>query len=99
MKKLLTLTMIAAGLCSVTAQANTEINLGVLGGENSTAQIGNNQCAKEFIEERTGATVNIRNASDYSAVIQGLLGDQVDLVLNMSPKAYASVYLKNKKQS
>ncbi|GLT14578.1 phosphonate ABC transporter substrate-binding protein [Vibrio algivorus] len=96
MKKLLTLTMIAAGLCSVTAQANTEINLGVLGGENSTAQIGNNQCAKAFIEERTGATVNIRNASDYSAVIQGLLGDQVDLVLNMSPKAYASVYLKDK---
>lgn len=96
MKKVLSLVAITAGLFTAAVQAAPEINLGVLGGENSTAQIGNNQCVKSFLEEQTGATVNIRNASDYSAVIQGLLGDQVDLVLNMSPKSYASVYLKDK---
>lgn len=95
MKKVLPLVAIIAGIFTTSVQAAPEINLGVLGGENSTAQIGNNQCVKTFLEDETGATVNIRNASDYSAVIQGLLGDQVDLVLNMSPKSFASVYLKD----
>ncbi|WP_027695938.1 phosphonate ABC transporter substrate-binding protein [Vibrio litoralis] len=95
MKKVLPLVAIIAGIFATSVQAAPEINLGVLGGENSTAQIGNNQCVKTFLEDETGATVNIRNASDYSAVIQGLLGDQVDLVLNMSPKSFASVYLKD----
>ncbi|OEF25620.1 phosphonate ABC transporter substrate-binding protein [Vibrio rumoiensis] len=95
MKKVLPLVAVMAGLFAASVQAAPEINLGVLGGENSTAQIGNNQCVKTFLESETGTTVNIRNASDYSAVIQGLLGDQVDLVLNMSPKSYASVYLKD----
>lgn len=95
MKKVLPLVAIIAGIFATSVRAAPEINLGVLGGENSTAQIGNNQCVKTFLEDETGATVNIRNASDYSAVIQGLLGDQVDLVLNMSPKSFASVYLKD----
>lgn len=95
MKKVLPLVAIIAGIFATSVQAAPEINLGVLGGENSTAQIGNNQCVKTFLEDETGAAVNIRNASDYSAVIQGLLGDQVDLVLNMSPKSFASVYLKD----
>ncbi|MFH0256711.1 phosphonate ABC transporter substrate-binding protein [Vibrio rumoiensis] len=96
MKKVLPLVALISGIFAASVQAAPEINLGVLGGENSTAQVGNNQCVKSFLEEETGATVNIRNASDYSAVIQGLLGDQVDLVLNMSPKSFASVYLKDK---
>ena len=94
MKKVLPLVAIITGFLATSVQAAPEINLGVLGGENSTAQIGNNQCVKSYLEEKTGATVNIRNASDYSAVIQGLLGDQVDLVLNMSPEVLCFCVLK-----
>ncbi|SQC59918.1 phosphonate ABC transporter substrate-binding protein [Klebsiella pneumoniae] len=39
----------------------------------------------------------LRNSSDYSGVIQGLLGGKVDVVLSMSPSSYASVYLNNPK--
>lgn len=73
----------------------TILNLGILGGQNSVQQIGDNQCVKVFLDKELKVDTRLRNASDYTAIIQGLLGGKVDVVLNMSPAAFASVYLRN----
>ncbi|MEN4767220.1 phosphonate ABC transporter substrate-binding protein [Duffyella gerundensis] len=77
------------------ADAPKTLNLGILGGQNATQQIGDNQCVKTFLDKELGVDTKLRNSSDYSGVIQGLLGGKVDVVLSMSPASYASVYLKD----
>ncbi|MGF1749988.1 phosphonate ABC transporter substrate-binding protein [Vibrio cionasavignyae] len=85
---------IAAALSfSAQAAAPSEINLGILGGQNAADQIGDNQCVATFFHKELGVKTNIRNSTDYNAVIQGLLGKKIDLVINMSPKSYAEIYL------
>ncbi|EJL83803.1 phosphonate ABC transporter substrate-binding protein [Pantoea sp. BIGb0393] len=79
------------------AEAPKELNLGILGGQNATQQIGDNQCVKDFFDKELQVDTKLRNSSDYSGVIQGLLGNKIDLVLSMSPASYASVYLQNPK--
>jgi len=77
------------------ADAPKTLNLGILGGQNATQQIGDNQCVKTFLDKELDVDTKLRNSSDYSGVIQGLLGGKVDVVLSMSPASYASVYLKD----
>jgi len=79
------------------AEAPKQLNLGILGGQNATQQIGDNQCVKDFFDKELQVDTKLRNSSDYSGVIQGLLGNKIDLVLSMSPASYASVYLQNPK--
>jgi len=79
------------------ADAPKELNLGILGGQNATQQIGDNQCVKDFFDKELNVDTKMRNSSDYSGVIQGLLGNKIDMVLSMSPASYASVYLKDEK--
>jgi phosphonate transport system substrate-binding protein len=79
------------------AEQPKELNLGILGGQNATQQIGDNQCVKDFLDKELGVDTKLRNSSDYSGVIQGLLGGKVDVVLSMSPASYASVYINNPK--
>ncbi|MGF1695522.1 phosphonate ABC transporter substrate-binding protein [Vibrio lamellibrachiae] len=95
MNKLLSVGIAVASALTfnVNAAAPTEINLGILGGQNAADQIGDNQCVAEFIKAELDVKTNIRNSTDYNAVIQGLLGDKIDLVINMSPKSYAEIYL------
>ncbi|QKJ87661.1 Phosphonate ABC transporter phosphate-binding periplasmic component [Paramixta manurensis] len=101
MKKNRSLTMILSGIWlafnASAAEAPRELNLGILGGQNATQQIGDNQCVKQFFDKELGVDTQLRNSSDYSGVIQGLLGGKVDVVLSMSPSSYASVYLKDPK--
>ncbi|MFL4555026.1 phosphonate ABC transporter substrate-binding protein [Yersinia kristensenii] len=100
MKKVLCLTSLVASIMvfNVTAaDAPKEINLGILGGQNATQQIGDNVCVKEFLDKELNVKTNLHNASDYSGVIQGLLGGKIDLVLSMSPSSFASVYIKDPK--
>lgn len=85
--------MMAVG--ATAADAPKTLNLGILGGQNATQQIGDNQCVKTFLDKELGVDTKLRNSSDYSGVIQGLLGGKVDVVLSMSPASYASVYLKD----
>ncbi len=54
-------------------------------------------CVKEFLDKELNVKTNLHNASDYSGVIQGLLGGKIDLVLSMSPSSFASVYIKDPK--
>ncbi|KGT93025.1 phosphonate ABC transporter substrate-binding protein [Erwinia typographi] len=95
MKKLFLSALLVSVMASGVAQAATpkELNLGILGGQNATQQIGDNQCVKTFFDKELGTDTKLRNSSDYSGVIQGLLGGKVDMVLSMSPSSYASVYL------
>ncbi len=96
MKKVLSLTTLMAGAMMVfnaaAADAPKELNLGILGGQNATQQIGDNQCVKQFLDKELNVDTKLRNSSDYSGVIQGLLGGKIDLVLSMSPSSFASVY-------
>ncbi|MDQ1214410.1 phosphonate ABC transporter substrate-binding protein [Pantoea anthophila] len=79
------------------ADAPEQLNLGIMGGQNATQQIGDNQCVKTFFDKELGVDTRLRNASDYSGVIQGLLGGKIDMVLSMSPASFASVYLQDPK--
>jgi len=79
------------------ADAPKQLNLGILGGQNATQQIGDNQCVKTFFDKELGVDTQMRNAADYSGVIQGLLGGKIDMVLSMSPASFASVYLQDPK--
>lgn len=99
MNKLFLSAVVASVMISGVAQAATpkELNLGILGGQNATQQIGDNQCVKDFFDKELGVDTKLRNSSDYSGVIQGLLGGKVDMVLSMSPSSFASVYLKDPK--
>lgn len=78
------------------AQTPKTLNLGILGGQNATQQIGDNQCVKDYFDKTLHVDTKLRNSSDYSGVIQGLVGEKIDMVLSMSPSSYASVYLRNK---
>ena len=83
---------------SATASAAVrELNLGILGGQNATEQIGDNQCVKAFLDKKLNVDTKLRNSSDYSGIIQGLIGGKIDAVINMSPSGYASVYINNPK--
>ncbi len=98
MKKILCLTSLVAGMMIFNAAAEDapkEINLGILGGQNATQQIGDNMCVKEFLDKELNVKTNLHNASDYSGVIQGILGGKIDLVLSMSPSSFASIYIKD----
>ncbi|ATZ93979.1 phosphonate ABC transporter substrate-binding protein [Dickeya fangzhongdai] len=99
MKKTFTLTTLLAGAvvsASVfAAETPKTLNLGILGGQNATQQIGDNQCVKQFLDKELNVDTQLRNSSDYAGVIQGLLGKKIDLVLSMSPSSYASVYIKD----
>ncbi|MEN3262321.1 phosphonate ABC transporter substrate-binding protein [Sodalis endosymbiont of Spalangia cameroni] len=98
MKTLVTFAALMGGILMFTAaRAETpkQLNLGILGGQNATQQIGDNQCVKTFFDKELGTDTQLRNSSDYSGVIQGLLGGKVDMVLSMSPSSFASVYLKD----
>ena len=101
MKKVLSLTTLMAGAMMVfnatAADAPKVLNLGILGGQNATQQIGDNQCVKQFLDKELSVNTKLRNSSDYSGVIQGLLGGKIDLVLSMSPSSFASVYIKDPK--
>ncbi|MFM2483756.1 phosphonate ABC transporter substrate-binding protein [Celerinatantimonas yamalensis] len=74
-----------------------ELNLGILGGQNATQQIGDNQCVKTYFDKTLHVDTKLRNSSDYSGVIQGLIGGKIDMVLSMSPSAFASVQINNPK--
>lgn len=95
MKKYLLAAVISSVMAAnaFAADAPKELNLGILGGQNATQQIGDNQCVKDFFDKELNVDTKLRNSSDYSGVIQGLLGGKVDMVLSMSPSSYASVYL------
>ncbi|VEA72524.1 phosphonate ABC transporter, periplasmic phosphonate binding protein [Serratia rubidaea] len=75
MKKIAILSALVSGVLmagsAAAADAPKELNMGILGGQNATQQIGDNQCVKQFFDKELGVDTKLRNSSDYSGVIQG----------------------------
>lgn len=77
MKKYMTgavrLSAVVAGMMmawQAAAAQPKELNLGILGGQNATQQIGDNQCVKTFLDKELNVDTKLRNSSDYSGVIR-----------------------------
>jgi phosphonate transport system substrate-binding protein len=93
-----TKTLIAAALASTAlalplhAQAITEFNVGILGGENAQDRLANQECFRVKLEETLGVPVKLFTPADYDGVIQGLLGGSLDYAW-LGPSAYAKIYL------
>ena len=96
MKKIIKISTILAGIIissnAVASNTPKTLNIGILGGESATQQIGDNMCVKNFLDKELNVDTKLRNSSDYAGVIQGQLGGTIDLVLNGSASAFASVY-------
>mgnify|MGYP004708132799 FL=1 len=69
MKKYLLAAVISSVMAAnaFAADAPKELNLGILGGQNATQQIGDNQCVKDFFDKELSVDTKLRNSSDYSA--------------------------------
>ncbi len=95
MKKLLTATAITA-ICVTSAFAEshaiTEVNFGILGGENAQDRMASNECFRAKMEEALGVPVKLFTPADYDGVIQGLLGGTLDYAW-LGASAYAKIYL------
>lgn len=66
--------------------------IGLLGGENESDRLRNNECMRVQMEERLGVPVEMFPAPDYAGVIQGLLAGQLDYA-GLGASAYAAIYL------
>jgi len=93
MKKLLAAIVATTALTSpVMAQEISEFRIGVLGGENAQDRMASNECYRAKAEELLGVPVKLFTPSDYDGVIQGLLGDTLDMAW-LGASAYAKTYL------
>ncbi len=83
-----------AGVTAPTfAQEMDVIRIGILGGENETDRLANNQCLIDLLPEALGVKeVKLFPAADYDGVIQGLLGGTLDIA-GLGASGFAKVYL------
>jgi phosphonate transport system substrate-binding protein len=97
MKKLLAVLAASTALAgAANAQAITEFNIGVLGGENAQDRITGNECYRAAIEAALGVPVKLFTPADYDGVIQGLLGGTLDMAW-LGASAYAKIALTDPK--
>ncbi|MFN4100981.1 MAG: phosphonate ABC transporter substrate-binding protein [Pararhodobacter sp.] len=68
--------------------------IGLLGGENESDRLRNNDCMRVALEERLGIPVEMFPAPDYAGVMQGLLAGQLDYA-GLGASAYAGIYLQD----
>jgi len=95
MKKTIALALATTALVG-TAQAEgiEEFRIGILGGENAQDRLNSYSCLQEYAEEALGVPVKLFAPADYNGVIQGLLGDTIDLAW-LGASAYAATYLQD----
>lgn len=70
------------------------LRIGLLGGENESDRLRNNECMRNQLSERLGIPVELFPAPDYAGVIQGLVARQLDFA-GLGASAYAAVYLQD----
>jgi phosphonate transport system substrate-binding protein len=68
--------------------------VGLLGGENESDRLRNNECLRVALEARLGIPVEMFPAPDYAGVIQGLLAGQLDSAA-LGASAYAAIHLQD----
>lgn len=71
-----------------------EFRIGILGGENASDRLRNNECIREKAEDVLGVKTKLYAPADYNGVIEGLLGGNLDLAW-LGASGYAKVYLSN----
>ncbi|MBU1306302.1 MAG: phosphonate ABC transporter substrate-binding protein [Alphaproteobacteria bacterium] len=83
-----------AGVVTPTfAQEMDVIRIGLLGGENESDRLANNQCLIDLMPAALGVKeVKLFPAADYDGVIQGLLGGTLD-VAGLGASGYAKIFL------
>ena len=69
-----------------------EFRIGILGGENAQDRMASNECYRAKAEELLGVPVKLFTPADYDGVIQGLLGDTIDMAW-LGASAYAKTWL------
>ncbi|MCG6114957.1 MAG: phosphonate ABC transporter substrate-binding protein [Mesorhizobium sp.] len=103
LKKLFATTAAAAITLSSFAATAQEANwrddlpvfrIGLLGGENESDRLRNNECWRETLEEALGIPVEMYPAPDYAGVIQGLVAGQLEYGA-LGASAYAAIYLQD----
>jgi phosphonate transport system substrate-binding protein len=90
---------IAVSAFAATAQADWRDDLpvfriGLLGGENESDRLRNNECWRETLEEALGVPVEMYPAPDYAGVMQGLVAGQLEYAA-LGASAYAGIYLQD----
>lgn len=76
------------------AQEISELRIGILGGENANDRLKAYSCLEEKVEDLLGVEASVFAPADYSGVIEGLLGGNLDLAW-LGASAYAAVYVSN----
>ncbi|MEC9267936.1 MAG: phosphonate ABC transporter substrate-binding protein [Pseudomonadota bacterium] len=76
------------------AQDISELRIGILGGENANDRLKAYSCLEEKVEDLLGVEASVFAPADYSGVIEGLLGGNLDLAW-LGASGYAAVYLSN----
>ncbi|MBO6862570.1 MAG: phosphonate ABC transporter substrate-binding protein [Alphaproteobacteria bacterium] len=76
------------------AQEISELRIGILGGENANDRLKAYSCLEEKVEDLLGVEASVFAPADYSGVIEGLLGGNLDLAW-LGASGYAAVYLSN----
>ncbi|MDW3207201.1 MAG: phosphonate ABC transporter substrate-binding protein [Alphaproteobacteria bacterium] len=79
---------------SVGAEEISELRIGILGGENANDRLKAYSCLEEKVEDLLGVEASVFAPADYSGVIEGLLGGNLDLAW-LGASGYAAVYLSN----
>ncbi|NMM44242.1 phosphonate ABC transporter substrate-binding protein [Rhodospirillaceae bacterium KN72] len=74
------------------AEDLTEIRIGILGGENASDRLKAYTCLEEKVEALMGVEASVFAPADYSGVIEGLLGGNLDLAW-LGASGYAAVYI------
>ncbi|WP_296765605.1 phosphonate ABC transporter substrate-binding protein [Sediminimonas sp.] len=98
MKKLIAAALATTALTGAAAADNhgedkiDEFRIGILGGENAQDRLASNECYRAKAEELLGVPVKLFTPADYDGVIQGLLGDTIDMAW-LGASAYAKTYL------
>ena len=69
-----------------------EFRIGILGGENAQDRMASNECYRAKAEELLGVPVKLFTPADYDGVIQGLLGDTIDMAW-LGASSYAKTWL------
>lgn len=87
---LLAATTMLAGAAQ--AQAITEFNIGILGGENAQDRMTGHECFRVMVEDALGVPVKLFTPADYDGVVQGLVGGTLDFGW-LGASAYAKTYL------
>jgi phosphonate transport system substrate-binding protein len=70
----------------------TEFRIGILGGENASDRLRSYECLQTKVEALLNVPVKLYAPADYSGVIEGLLGKNLDLAW-LGASGYAKVYL------